>query len=223
MVQQHLVQLMVKYERNMPIFDDRAKSFGAYHNPCPGAEEPSLDTPPVDNKKPSVPKSCDPNEMVGDEGVGEARYVKPGDWMNYTIYFENKAGFDIADAQEVKVTNPLNEWLDWSTFEMREVAFNNQNDVKLDGLANGMSEVQMIGTNKYVRTTVECDAQNGVATWYMRVYDPNGDTEGFPKDGSGFLPSNDDTHRGEGYIKYRLRLQRPDRDRPGMVEHSVAR
>ncbi len=195
------------YERNMPIFDDRAKSFGAYHNPCPGAEEPSLDTPPVDNKKPSVPKSCDPNEMVGDEGVGEARYVKPGDWMNYTIYFENKAGFDIADAQEVKVTNPLNEWLDWSTFEMREVAFNNQNDVKLDGLANGMSEVQMIGTNKYVRTTVECDAQNGVATWYMRVYDPNGDTEGFPKDGSGFLPSNDDTHRGEGYIKYRIKVR----------------
>ena len=163
--------------------------------------------PPVDNKTPSVPKSCDPNEMVGEEGVGEARYVKPGQELTYTIYFENKAGFDIADAQEVKVTNPLSEWLDWSTFEMREVAFNNQCDVNLDRLANGTSEVQMNGTNKYVRTTVECDAGNGVVTWYMRVYDPHGDSEGYPLDGSGFLPSNDDTHRGEGHITYRIKVR----------------
>ena len=188
-------------------FNQQAKSFNQYPLCCNMCYPETPYDPPVDNKKPSVPKSCDPNEMVGDEGVGEARYVKPGDWMNYTIYFENKAGFNIADAQEIKVTNPLNEWLDWSTFEMREVAFNNQNDVGLDGLATGTSEVQMIGTNKYVRTTVECDAQNGVVAWYMRVYDPNGDIEGFPTDGSGFLPSNDDTHRGEGYIKYRIKVR----------------
>ena len=183
-----------------------------------------MDTPPVDNKTPSVPKSCDPNEMVGDEGVGEARYVKPGQELTYTIYFENKAGFDIADAQEVKVTNPLSEWLDWSTFKMLEVAFNNQNDVAFDGLANGTSEVQMNGTNKYVRTTVELVATDGtsvvpvngqdarypsgaVASWYLRVYDPHGDSEGYPLDGSGFLPSNDDTHRGEGHITYRVKVR----------------
>ena len=177
------------------------------YDSCSAENDDPLLGDPVDNKTPSIPKSCDPNEMVGPEGVGEARYVKSGDWMNYTIYFENKEGFDIADAQEVKVTNPLNEWLDWSTFEMREVAFNNQNDVGLDGLANGTSEVQMTGTGKYVRTTVEMNTDSGVASWYMRVYDPNGDTEGFPTDGSGFLPSNDDTHRGEGYIKYRIKVR----------------
>ncbi|MBO4286870.1 MAG: InlB B-repeat-containing protein [Kiritimatiellae bacterium] len=193
----------------------------AYWECCPMILPEQPYDPPVDNKKPSIPKSCDPNEMVGDEGVGVARYVKPGDWMNYTIYFENKAGFDIADAQEIKVTNPLNEWLDWSTFEMREVAFNNQNDIGLDGFANGTSEVQMLDTNKYVRTTVECDAQNGVATWYMRVYDPNGDIEGFPTDGSGFLPSNDDTHRGEGYIKYRIKL-REDAPANVMITNSAS-
>ena len=162
---------------------------------------------PVDDTIPTVPKSWDPNEMVGEKGVGDARYVKPGQELTYTIYFENKAGFDIADAQEVKVTNPLSEWLDWSTFAMREVAFNNQCDVNLDGLANGTSEVQMNGTNKYVRTTVECDAEKGVVTWYMRVYDPNGDSEGYPTDLSGFLPSNDDTHRGEGHITYRVSVR----------------
>ena len=199
---------MADMQKTIARYDAISSMFGAYHDPCPDSEQPPMDTPPVDNKTPSVPKSCDPNEMVGDEGVGEARYVKPGDWMNYTIYFENKAGFDIADAQEIKVTNPLNEWLDWSTFEMREVAFNNQNDVGLDGLANGLREVQMTGTNKYVRTTVEMNADTGVATWYMRVYDPNGDEEGYPTDGSGFLPSNDDTHRGEGHLMYRIKVRK---------------
>ena len=85
--------------------------------------------------------------MEGDEGIGEQRYVKPGQELTYTIYFENKAGFDIADAQEVKVTNPLSEWLDWSTFEMREVAFNNQNDNSLDGLSGGTRDIKMNGTN----------------------------------------------------------------------------
>ena len=206
---------MVAMQKDIAEYRRTISSFGAYHNPCPDAEQPPMDTPPVDSTTPSVPKSCDPNEMVGEEGVGEARYVKPGQELTYTIYFENKAGFDIADAQEVKVTNPLSEWLDWSTFEMREVAFNNQCDVNLDGLANGTSEVQMNGTNKYVRTTVECDAGNGVVTWYMRVYDPHGDSEGYPLDGSGFLPSNDDTHRGDGHITYRIKVRD---DAPAIVK-----
>ena len=161
---------------------------------------------PDDDKSDTGKKSWDPNEVAGPLGVGEARYVKPGDWMDYTIYFENKEGFDIADAQEVKVTNPLSEWLDWSTFEMREVAFNNQNDNSLDGLANGTRDIKMNGTNKYVRATVQCDAGNGVVEWYLRVYDPNG-AFGWPNDGSGFLPSNDATHRGEGHLTYRVKVR----------------
>ena len=40
----------------------------------------------------------------------------------------------------------------------------------------------------------------------MRIYDPNG-MFGWPSDGSGFLPSNDATHRGEGYVSYRIKLR----------------
>ena len=158
-------------------------------------------------------QSCDPNAVEGDEGVGEARYVKPGQELTYTIYFENKAGFDIADAQEVKVTNPLSEWLDWSTFEMREVAFNNQNDVALDGLSSGTRDIKMNGTNKYVRVALGGGsdgegsiATTGVAHWYLRVFDPNGQF-GWPNDLSGFLPSNDSTHRGEGHLTYRIKVR----------------
>ena len=158
-------------------------------------------------------QSCDPNEMVGDEGVGDKRYVMPGQELIYTIYFENKEGFDIADAQDVKVTNPLSEWLDWSTFEMRDVAFNNQNDNSLDGFAKGSRDIKMNGTDKYVRVSLGGGedgegtiAETGVVHWRMRVYDPNG-LLGWPNDGSGFLPSNDDTHRGEGHLTYRIKVR----------------
>ncbi|MBR1870276.1 MAG: InlB B-repeat-containing protein, partial [Kiritimatiellae bacterium] len=166
-----------------------------------------------DEKQDTGKQSCDPNELDGPMGIGEARLVKPGEWMDYTIYFENMAGFDIADAQDVRVANLLSGWLDWNTFEMREVAFNNQCDVGLDGLANGTSEIRMNGTDKFVQTTVRLDAADGIAEWYMRVYDPNG-TFGWPNDGSGFLPSNDVTHRGEGHITYRIKVRD---DAPGNV------
>ena len=176
-------------------------------------DDPNGDEEKDDNKTDTGKQSCDPNEVNGPMGAGEARLVKPGDWMDYTIYFENKAGFDIADAQEVKVTNPLSEWLDWSTFEMREVAFNNQCDNSLDGLSVGTRDIKMNGTNKYVRVALGGGsdgegsiAETGVAHWYLRVYDPNGQF-GWPNDLSGFLPSNDDTHRGEGHLTYRIKVR----------------
>ena len=104
-----------------------------------------------DSKQDSSKKSWDPNEVNGPAGFGPNRLVRSGEWMDYTVYFENKEGFDVADAQEVTVTNPLNEWLDWSTFEVREVAFNNHIDTGLSGVANGTHDKRLEGTDRYVR------------------------------------------------------------------------
>ena len=183
------------------------------------------------------PKSCDPNEMVGDEGVGEQRLVKPGQTLTYTIYFENKSDADAAAAC-VEVINPLNEWLDWSSLTMVDVGFNNHVDSGLDGKHEGESEKALDGTNTTVRTEFkvayydeegnEVDEENALAArstsgtggspvqgtvyaqaqWYLRIIDPNGDAEGWPLDMTGgFLPPNDDTHCGEGYIKYSIRVR----------------
>ena len=160
-----------------------------------------------DDSSSNEPKSCDPNEMVGPEGTGEDRFVKPGDWLTYTIYFENKADAE-ASAASVRVTNPLSDALDWSTFEMLEVGFGNQVDT---GLANGndVSECVLDGTNTSVRTEVELDSETGVVTWYLRIVDPNGDAEGWPLDMfAGFLPPNDpETHCGEGHLTYRVKVR----------------
>lgn len=157
----------------------------------------------------STPQSIDPNEMVGPVGLGDPeteRYVKPGEWMTYTVYFENRADATAA-AQEVRVTNPLSEYLDWSTFEMGEVAFNNQIDLGLSGRRSGTSEAVMKGTNTLVRTQLTLNEKTGIAEWYLRIVDPTTAT-GWPEDVfAGFLPPNDETFRGEGHLTYRVKVR----------------
>ena len=163
-----------------------------------------------------VPQSYDPNEMSGPIGLGNSdteRFVKPGEVLTYTVYFENKSDATAA-AQEVYVTNPLSEWLDWSSFEMGEVVFNNQIDLGLSGKPYGTSEATMNGTNFLVRTKLGGGADGtgeiasqGVAHWYMRIVDPTTGT-GWPEDiTAGFLPPNDETFRGEGHLTYRIKVR----------------
>ena len=156
-----------------------------------------------------VPQPKDPNEMVGPDGVGEARYVKPGEWMAYTVFFENKTNATAA-AQFVTVDNSLSPYLDWSTFEMGDVGFGTQIDTGLVGVKNGTSEATMDGTNLVVRSEVTLDTERGVVSWFMRIVSPYGDSEGWPyaDDLTGFLPPNDpETHCGEGHLTYRIKVR----------------
>lgn len=153
-----------------------------------------------------IPQSCDPNEMAGPQGAGAARLVAPGEWMTYTVYFENKAEATAA-AQEVTVTEQLSGALDWSTFEMVDVGFNNQLDLGLGGKRRGASVTAMTGTAYQVRTELDFDAKKGTAKWYMRIVDESTETR-WPRDVyAGFLPPNDATGRGEGHITYRVKLR----------------
>lgn len=151
----------------------------------------------------------DPNEMSGPLGIGDPeteRFVVPGEWLTYTVYFENTSNATAA-AQEVYVTNPLSQYLDWSTFEMGDIAFNNQIDLGLAGRQSGTSEVTANGTNYNVRTQLTLDTEKGEAKWYMRIVDPTTET-GWPDDILiGFLPPNDETYRGEGHLSYRVKVR----------------
>jgi hypothetical protein len=55
-----------------------------------------------------------------------------------------------------------------------------------------------------VDVAVTFDADSGLITWDMRSIDP--DTGHLPEDPfAGFLPPNDDEHRGEGYVNFTVR------------------
>ena len=164
--------------------------------------------PTIETVRPSVPQSCDPNEMAGPEGLGADRALLPGDTYEWTVYFENQTNATAA-ASEVRVSAQLSDQLDWSTFAMVAVSFGDQTDIGLAGKANGTSECAVPGTNYTVRSEVALDAGTGAVSWYLRIVDPAGDEEGYPLDTrGGFLPPNDPaTHCGEGSITYSARVR----------------
>ena len=175
--------------------------------------EPDLPCDPkkgvdLEDKTP-VKTSEDPNEMVGPLGFGNEkteRFVTPGEWLSYTINFENKSSATAA-AQEVFVDAQLSEHLDWSTFEIGSILFSNQTEMGLMGKQRGKILVDRQNTNQKVQIDVTMDASTGKVRWYLRSYDPN-TTDHWPANVyDGFLPPNDDNHIGEGSLTYRIKVK----------------
>ena len=161
-------------------------------------------------------QSYDPNEMAGPLGSGAERYVRPGQQMTYTIYFENKKDAGIA-AQEVWVDNRLSEYLDWSTFEMGEVSIAGQTDYGLadktvderGGFAGFTSEIDQTNGLYRTRTRVDYNPETGLARWYIRVVDPSKTDESqWPDDpDAGVLQPNAAPPEGEGHFTYRVNVR----------------
>ena len=150
-----------------------------------------------------VAQSYDPNEMAGPAGVGAQRYVKPGEPMDYTIYFENATNATAA-AIKIAVTLPKDANLDWSTLELGEVVFGDHTDTGfVDDKTTRSIKYALADSGCEVHTTVtETDSD---ITWNLRVWDPT-TSDHFPDDfKKGVLPPNDpDTHCGEGHISFRV-------------------
>ncbi|MBP5543521.1 MAG: InlB B-repeat-containing protein, partial [Kiritimatiellae bacterium] len=183
----------------------------------------------------STQKSVDPNEMAGPLGVGEQRYVMPGQRMTYTIYFENKADAAIA-AQEVWVDNRLSDYLDWSTFQMGEVFIAGQTDNGLDGFASQdpvtgaaiaiaeESEIWQTNETYKVWTRLAFNPETGLAQWYIRIVDPSKSEDGgqWPDDpDAGVLQPNVVSPEGEGHITYSVYV-RADAPKDAVIVNSAS-
>ena len=184
-----------------PMIHEEVITIGKDRPPPPDKEDDRDNRTPV--------KSCDPNAMAGPLGFGDAdtqRYVVPGQWMDYIVYFENVSNATAA-AQEVYVDANLSSYLDWSTLELGEVSFNNQTEMGLAGKRGGTFTVDQQGTSYQVRVSFSLDQAAGAASWYLRSYDPT-TADGWPADPyAGFLPPNDAAHRGEGHLAYRVKVR----------------
>ena len=158
-------------------------------------------------------RSSDPNEIVGVTGMGDPstqRFVRPGDWLEYTVYFENKATADVP-AQEIYIDMALNPAVvDMRSLTFGDVVFGSQTVDALNGRkANGTFSVTQKGTRYLVNGEATRDARTGAIHWYMRSYDASAEENGFfPEDiHAGFLPPNDGTHRGEGHVAFRVKVK----------------
>ncbi|MCU0484784.1 MAG: hypothetical protein MUC85_01610 [Anaerolineales bacterium] len=174
-----------------------------------GVDASLLDECPSDDSEAIT--SDDPNEKAGPVGIGVNHIVGRSDTLAYTIYFENVATA-AAPAQEVFITDVLDPLLDWSTFQVGEIAFGDQSAVASALGQPGQFYARLtipdyrpdVTKTWWVDITVKLDNQTGQARWTLRMLDPT--TGELPEDVlAGFLPPNDDTGRGQGLVTFTIK------------------
>ena len=168
----------------------------------------------VDQSSTVVVRPTDPNEKTGPLGWGPDHLITAEDELIYTVYFENVSTASAA-AQEVFVRDYLDSDLDWTTFR---VLGGGWGDTVLDLPAGGVGELNQRVTIPDFRPDVDkswwvdvrsnLNLTTGLVQWTFRTLDPA--TGELPEDPfAGFLPPNDATDRGQGYIQFAVK-QRPN-------------
>jgi uncharacterized repeat protein (TIGR01451 family) len=160
-----------------------------------------------------VVRPIDPNDKIGPNGVGPNRVVAAQDEMEYMIRFENFATAS-APVQELIVVDYLDAGLDWTTARFKEMSYGGRIITPAAGsqsfairdtppadspAVTGIAAAQMV-----VNASGSINPQMGRVEWRLSAMDTN--TSFFPLDAlTGFLPPEDGTGRGQGYVKLAVR------------------
>ncbi len=146
----------------------------------------------------NIVRPIDPNEKTG-----PAPQVHSGERVTYTVYFENLRTAT-APAQEVFITDHLDPDLDWSTFQLGEVAFG---DVVVTSLGSRAQGTDRITYGDYsVAIEAAQSSGGGQVNWVLRTLDP--DSGELPEDPfAGFLPPEDGTGRGQGHVTFSIQVR----------------
>jgi hypothetical protein len=148
--------------------------------------------------------SFDPNEIVGPEGTGEQRFIEPEELLDYTIYFEN-VSTATAPARFVSIDNPLDSNFRLQDFYLTSLAFG---DTLFEfEPTNSLNTTLALGpkyNNKNLNIVAGIDVIGSRAIWRLSTVEPTtGALVMSPFDG--FLPPNDSTNIGQGYVTYTIR------------------
>lgn len=105
------------------------------------------------------------------------------------------------------ITDRLDAGLDWSSFRFGQIAFGER---VVDASGSPTFHFEADTTVSYddypVRVVADFNPQTGLVTWQISSYDPlTGQAPRSPL--AGFLPPNDEQHRGEGFVTYTIRPQ----------------
>jgi RHS repeat-associated protein len=165
---------------------------------------------PLDEKPIDVPTSWDPNEKAGVRGVGSEGWVKASEEIVYTIHFENLPTAR-AHAQEVVITDTLDRNLDLASLELREINIGGETYTQLTGYQEGVFRAPFKDTGLVAEVSVSLDIAARRLRWVLRSLDPL--TNELPDEvDRGLLPPNDETGRGEGYVRFVIRPRPTIRD-----------
>jgi RHS repeat-associated protein len=160
--------------------------------------------------RPELLTPGDPNGKYGTPGAGPSRRVHVGDTLSYTLFFQNvpTAG---APAQEVFLDDLVDPSLDLSTLRVAEIGWGAESVLPPPDTASFALRTRVpdwrAGNAKpwWVDVASELGA-GGRLRFTFRTIDP--ETGELPEDPlAGFLPPDDPTGRGQGWVTFTARTK----------------
>jgi RHS repeat-associated protein len=145
--------------------------------------------------------SNDPNDILGPAGFGPERLIVPAQRLGYTIRFENEADAS-APAQVVRITLQLDPNLDFRTFQFGDFGLGGLRVHVPEGSTFFRTRLDLRGSRGlFVDVVASIDVATGLVTWTFTSLDPANFE--LPTDLLvGFVPPNDSTGKGEGFVTY---------------------
>jgi hypothetical protein len=192
-----------------------AQIFGQAVNCNQGDQKPNIPDPPVmdsipaDSTDVTVSAPVDPNEIIGTVGydaLGDTmQWVAATASLPYTIYFENDPDFATAAAQRVEVRHKLHAKASRSTFVVGTFGFGSHVFSVEGSPSSYQARLDLIeDMGIYVDVVAGLDVVNNEAFWILQSIDPATGLAPISVD-MGFLPVNDSTHCGEGFVSFTIK------------------
>ena len=150
-----------------------------------------------------VVQSGDPNEKVGAGGYGEGNWRDSTSPLPYHIDFENLPEAT-ASAAEIYITDVLAPTLDPATLRVGDIRFGETMIEVPPGRSSYHTIVDLLDEHGVlVEVCAGVDVLTREVYFSLRALDP--DTMQLPWDPTlGFLPPNDETGRGGGYVEFTI-------------------
>lgn len=153
--------------------------------------------------------SRDPNEKAGPVGFGVERWISSTGAISYHIDFENVAAAS-APAAVVRVDDVLDANLNPGTFRLGQMQVGDRPIPVPENLISWSTTVDLTATRGVllrIDAGVDAGSNPPQAFWIFQSIDPA--TGEPPVNGLiGFLPPNDSTGRGTGFVEFTIRPRR---------------
>ncbi|MBE9234462.1 DUF4114 domain-containing protein [Anabaena aphanizomenioides LEGE 00250] len=148
-----------------------------------------------------------PNTLINPDGFGTQQYLTAGAVIPYIIRFTNNAAPGTTPVAQVTITQQLDTDLDLNTFTLNDFGFG---DITVDVPSGVQKYSQRLDLRDargvFVDVSAELNRATGVVTWTLTAIDPATNN---PVDSAtqGFLPPNDATNAGRGFVSYSIQPQ----------------
>ncbi len=152
----------------------------------------------------AIAKVIDPNRLTGPAGFGSSRFISgEGVQLPYLIQFENSPTAT-APAQSVTITDQLDPTLDWTAFQLTGIAWGDTILTIPPDSQHYDTTVSMTYNGQTFDVLVDAGIHTDTGQVYATFQSLDPKTQLPPDALTGFLPPEDGTGRGSGYVSFMI-------------------